>query len=102
MDIPHVRDLHSAIKHSGGLSFSVGFTLEDFDLVDDAKPGEPWLIIKSGDLMEVSVVTFPACASATMDMAKSMSLDPAHDALLAKIASVRLTIADLRKAFANG
>jgi HK97 family phage prohead protease len=84
MDLSRARDLHSIIKHSGGLNFSVGFRLEDFDIVEEKKlkPGEPWLIVKRGDLTEVSVVTFPACASATMDvktMARplSSSLSPA-------------------------
>lgn len=37
LDIGYVRDLHSAIRHSGGLSFSVGFALDEFDLGDDPK-----------------------------------------------------------------
>jgi HK97 family phage prohead protease len=75
MELSRARDLHSIIKHSGGLNFSVGFRLEEFDIVEEEKlkPGEPWLIVKRGDLTEVSVVTFPALASATMDMAKSLS-----------------------------
>ena len=77
MELSRARDLHSVIKHSGGLNFSVGFTLEDFDLVDekDLKPGQPWVIIKRGDLIEVSVVTFGACPTAQMDM-KSRSFAP--------------------------
>ena len=67
--------MHSVIRHSGGLSFSVGFRLEEFDVIEDKnlKPGEPWLIISKGDLLETSIVTFPALAEATMDMAKSLS-----------------------------
>ena len=69
MELSSVRDLHSVIKHSGGLNFSVGFKIEEFDLADEKnlKPGQPWIVIKRGDLIEVSVVTFPACAEATMD-----------------------------------
>jgi HK97 family phage prohead protease len=75
MELSSVRDLYSVIKHSGGLNFSVGFQLEEFDLDEDAKPGQPWLVVKKGDLFEVSVVTFPACASATMDL-RSRSFTP--------------------------
>ena len=73
MELAHVRDLYSTIKFSGGLSYSVGFRLEDFVVVEDKnlKPGEPWLVIKRGDLTEISVVTFPALAEATMDLAKT-------------------------------
>ena len=73
MELSRARDLHSIIKHSGGLNFSVGFRLEDFDVDEKAKPGQPWLIVKQGDLTEVSIVTFPALAGAQMDMAKSLS-----------------------------
>lgn len=77
LELQSARDLHSITKHSGPLNFSVGFKLEDFDVVEEKnlKPGEPWLIIKRGDLHEVSIVTFPACESATMD-AKSRSMAP--------------------------
>ena len=68
LELQSARDLHSIIKHSGGLNFSVGFRLEDFDVDEKAKPGQPWLIVKSGDLHEVSIVTFPACTEATMDL----------------------------------
>ncbi len=39
LDIGYVRDLHSSIVHNGGLSFSVGFALEDFGgAVGDEQP----------------------------------------------------------------
>jgi hypothetical protein len=39
LDIGYVRDLHSSIVHDGGLSFSVGFALEDFGgAVGDEQP----------------------------------------------------------------
>jgi Caudovirus prohead serine protease len=82
MELSRARDLHSVIKHSGGLNYSVGFMLEDFDVNEKAKPGEPWLLIKRGDLTEVSIVTFPACAEAQMDL-KSRSLSPSQSRALA-------------------
>jgi HK97 family phage prohead protease len=110
MELSRARDLHSIIKHSGGLNFSVGFRLEDFDVNEKAKPGEPWLIVKQGDLTEVSVVTFPACADATMDvkaMARPLpsSLSPAlakWRAFVAeteaKNAAVRMKLVEIRRA----
>jgi HK97 family phage prohead protease len=72
MELSRARDLHSIIRHSGGLNFSVGFRLEEFDIDEKAGVGQPWLIVKKGDLTEISVVTFPALADAQMDMAKSL------------------------------
>jgi HK97 family phage prohead protease len=82
MELSRARDLHSIIKHSGGLNFSVGFRLEDFDVDEKAKPGQPWLIVKRGDLTEISIVTFPALAEARMDL-KSRSLSPSQSRALA-------------------
>ena len=97
--VSYVRDLYSTTIHNGGLSFSVGFALDEFDLIEDAKPGEPWMIIKSGDLMEVSIVLFPACVDATMEMSKSLPADASFEAIQAKIASVRVSIADLQRIY---
>lgn len=66
LDVSYVKDLHAILKQNGGLSFSVGFTLEDYELVD--RPGDVAMIIKKGDLVEVSVVCFPACVDARMDV----------------------------------
>jgi HK97 family phage prohead protease len=96
MELARVRDLHSVIKHSGGLNFSVGFRLEEFDLVDKPGPNDPYLIVKRGDLHEVSVVTFPACADAQMDMALSRFAPSPFDALLAKAKRVRAAAEELQ------
>ena len=37
LELQSARDLHSIIKHSGGLNFSVGFRLEDFEVVEEKK-----------------------------------------------------------------
>jgi HK97 family phage prohead protease len=71
----YVRDLYEVAKDIGGLNFSVGFSLEEFEFVDedqekDASSDDAWLIIKKGDLMEVSVVCFPACVDAEMTYIK--------------------------------
>ena len=66
--VSYVRDACEIIKQNAGLSFSVGFRLEDYE---ETKAN---LIIKSGDPHEVSIVSFPACSEAVMSMALSRPL----------------------------
>ena len=72
LDVSYVKDLYLVSKQVGGLNFSVGFELEEFTFVDGdkSKDGE-YLVIKQGNLIEVSVVTFPAQPEATMDFIKA-------------------------------
>lgn len=73
MDVSYVKDLHTVLKQNGGLNFSVGFGLIDFAFNDVAeKDDDPWLIIKKGDLMEVSIVTFPSQPDAIMTFVKEL------------------------------
>jgi HK97 family phage prohead protease len=60
--VSYVRDSYEIIKQVGGLSFSVGFALEDYEET------KSHLIIKQGDLHEISIVSFPACSDAVMDL----------------------------------
>ncbi|KRR21348.1 hypothetical protein CQ14_06780 [Bradyrhizobium lablabi] len=71
LNVSYVKDLYEASRQNGGLNFSVGFVLEEFEYVDekDAEDDE-YLIIKQGDLMEVSVVVFPAQLEAEMTFIK--------------------------------
>lgn len=73
MDVSYVKDVHTVLKQNGGLNFSVGFSLEEYDL-NDAMENEddPWLIVKKGDLMEVSIVTFPSLKEAQMTFVKEL------------------------------
>nr|WP_319389794.1 HK97 family phage prohead protease [uncultured Cohaesibacter sp.] len=57
--ISYGKDLAQAIRASGGLSFSVGFFPIDAEIVKDHKKGTHLLVTKV-DIVEVSVVTFPA------------------------------------------
>lgn len=70
LNISYVRDLYEAAKMQGGLSFSVGFFLEDYEVVykDDEYDH---LRIYKGELIEVSVVTFPGNDAAEMTFIKS-------------------------------
>lgn len=63
--ISYGRDLALATKAAGGLNFSVGFFVEDADL-DTAADGAEYLLIKRGELQEVSIVTFPCNPGAAM------------------------------------
>jgi HK97 family phage prohead protease len=86
LDVSYVKDLYLVSKQVGGLNFSVGFELEEFTFVDGDKSvdGE-YLVIKQGNLIEVSVVTFPAQPEATMDFIKSHdTMSEFEKALVAK------------------
>lgn len=77
LDVPHGKDMHSVLKHNGGLNFSVGFSLEEFEFNDVMEnEDDPWLIVQKGDLMEVSIVTFPSQKDAKMTFVKTGSSDP--------------------------
>jgi HK97 family phage prohead protease len=67
LNVSYVRDLWAIAKQNGGLSFSVGFILQDFELVDEksSKQGES-MIITRGDLLEVSIVLAPAQPDSVM------------------------------------
>jgi HK97 family phage prohead protease len=76
LNVSYVKDLYEVTKQNGGLNFSVGFALEEFEFVDDEdikNADDPWLIIKKGDLMEVSVVVFPAQLEAEMTFVKEVN-----------------------------
>ena len=80
LNIGYSRDLYEIAKQIGGLNFSVGFLLQDFEIVDakNSRRGET-LIVKQGELVEVSIVTFPAQPEATMSIVKSASQKLAFD-----------------------
>lgn len=72
LNVSYVKDLYEVSKQVGGLNFSVGFELEEFTFVDGDKSEDgEYLVIKQGNLIEVSLVTFPAQPEATMDFIKS-------------------------------
>lgn len=76
LGVSYVRDIYEITKQNGGLNYSVGFRLGEFDLAEEEKADEPWLIVKSGDLMEVSVVVFPAQVEAEMLFFKQGAMPP--------------------------
>lgn len=70
LDISYVKDAYEASKMIGGTNFSVGFSLQDFEIID-GPGGFEFLLIKKGDLFEVSVVPFPGNEECTMDFIKN-------------------------------
>lgn len=70
LNISYVKDLHEAAKMQGGLSFSVGFFLDEFEVVYKNDEFDH-MVIKKGELIEVSVVTFPGNDAAEMRFIKS-------------------------------
>lgn len=69
LKIGYVRDFYEAAKMTGGLSFSVGFYLEEYEFKQDANDIE-YLQINKAELEEVSVVTFPCNVNAEMTYIK--------------------------------
>ena len=73
-NVSYIKDLHTVAKDNGGLNFSVGFSLKkdgfEFQSEEDEEKDGCWVVIKDADLMEVSVVAFPAQPEATMDFIK--------------------------------
>jgi len=76
LNISYVRDAYEASKMAGGLNFSVGFSLQDYEFKEDSS-GFEYLLIKKGDLFEVSVVPFPGNEECTMDFVKNSQPGPA-------------------------
>lgn len=70
LEIGYVRDAYLAAKAVGGLNFSVGFMLQDYEWKENPNKSE-YLQINRGDLFEVSVVPFPGNEEATMTFIKS-------------------------------
>lgn len=85
MNIGYVRDFYEAAKMVGGVSFSVGFYIEEYRFVETADM--EILHISQGELEEVSLVSFPGNVEATMTYLKE-ALDE----------GVYSTIAELEKA----
>jgi HK97 family phage prohead protease len=78
LSIGYVRDVYEISKITGGLNFSVGFYLEDYRW-GDKDEGEDTLFILKADLIEVSIVTFPANHECTMDVVRSEKISTVSD-----------------------
>lgn len=73
LNVSYVKDFYEVTKQNGGMNFSVGFSLQEYEFVDEDEvenEDDAWLIIKKGDLMEVSAVVFPAQLEAEMTFVK--------------------------------
>lgn len=69
LNLSYAKDAYEIAKMNGGLNFSVGFQLQDYEFKETDGKVE-YLHIKRGDLFEVSVVTFPGNEEATMEYVK--------------------------------
>lgn len=86
LQVSYVKDFYEVSRQNGGMNFSVGFMLGDFEFVEekDAVDNE-WLLIKTGDLMEISGVVFPANVDAEMTFIKQAeTLSELEKALVAQ------------------
>lgn len=68
--ISYAADMHEAIKSAGGLSFSIGFFLKEYNIRQDGNNQDYFELVK-GDLFEVSIVPFPANDECVMEFYKS-------------------------------
>jgi len=90
LNVSYVKDLHEVTKQNGGMNFSVGFRLQEYKFVDEdeEKNDDAWLVVEKGDLMEVSVVPFPAQLEAELTFVKQFdnpaTLSEFEKALVAK------------------
>ncbi len=73
LKISYANDAYEAIKSAGGLSFSVGFFLQEYNIRKDANDRDYFELVK-GDLFEVSIVPFPANSDAVMEFYKSADI----------------------------
>jgi HK97 family phage prohead protease len=71
LNISYAKDAYEACKINGGLNFSVGFMLQDYEFKEETVTKEEMLHIYRGDLFEVSVVPFPGNEACTMDVVKT-------------------------------
>jgi HK97 family phage prohead protease len=100
LNISYVKDLYEAAKMQGGLSFSVGFYLEEWEW--KGKDNDEYLHILKGELFEVSVVTFPCQDEATMTYIKGITDVEAFDTISAfEKALVAAGLAESRNAAAQ-
>lgn len=67
--VSYVRDRYEMAKMLGGLSFSVGFMLQDYAIKSRDKT--EYLEIQKGDLYEISIVPFPGNEEAEMTFVKT-------------------------------
>jgi HK97 family phage prohead protease len=103
LDVQAVREMYSNIKAVGGLSFSVGFFLQEYNIRQDAQNRDYFELVK-GDLFEVSIVPFPANSEAVMEFVKSTEIELSEMGLPDDEEEAEmLTIADFEKMLvANG
>ena len=80
LKISYVRDMYEAAKMQGGLSFSVGFFLEEYEFKVDSRK-EEYLLIKQAELIEVSVVVFPGNDDAQMTYIKGITDEESFDSI---------------------
>lgn len=91
------RDVAAAIKANGGLSFSIGFFIEDADIEERGPDSLPCLFIQRMELIEVSVVVFPCNAEAVMTDSNA----PAPDPQIAAIQELTAMLAGLNRSLSS-
>lgn len=71
LEVGYVKDRWRMLKMMGGANFSVGFMLQDYEVVIREEEEDYFLRIDKGDLFEVSIVMFPGNEEAQMTFVKA-------------------------------
>lgn len=73
LDVSYVKERWHMLKMMGGANFSVGFMLQDYEVVirEDDGDEDYYLSITRGDLFEVSIVLFPGNDECQMTFVKA-------------------------------
>lgn len=84
LSVSYVRERWEMLKMMGGANFSVGFMLQDYDVVvreEGDGDEDVFLQINRGDLFEISIVLFPGNEEAQMTFVKARLNDdnPSED-----------------------
>lgn len=86
LDVGYAKERWSMLKMMGGANFSVGFMLQDYEVITRQVDGddESYLRIDRGDLFEVSIVLFPGNEEAQMLFVKAAFHEdnPSNDELI--------------------
>lgn len=79
LDVGYVKERWQMLKMMGGANFSVGFMLQDYEIVVKEDETDSYLRIDKGDLFEVSTVLFPGNEECQMTFVKASLHDDNPD-----------------------
>lgn len=79
LEVGYIRDRWQILKMMGGANFSVGFMLQDYEIVIRDEEDDYFLRIDKGDLFEISSVLLPGNEECQNVFVKSILHEDNHD-----------------------